>query len=387
MRICGDCKVTINRAAKLDKYPIPCIDELFASLAGGRTFSKLDLSHAYLQVPLDSASQNVTISTHRGLFIYTRLPFGIVSAPSIFQRAMENLLQGIPRVCVYLDDILVMGDTEQEHLANLAQVLGRLQDAGMRLKREKCAFLLPSVAYLGHVISADGLHTSDSKVEAIVDAPDPKNLTELCSFLGMVNYYGKFLPNLATILGPLYKLLRRTSAWNWGPRQKKAYCHVKRLLKSSTLLTHFDDRLPVILECDASPYGVGAVLFHQMLDGGEKPIGFASRTLTKAEQNYSHLDKEALAIVFGVKKYHQYIYGRRFAIRTDHKPLTHIFSETRAYHLWPLVESSGGHSLWERTTIPFSSSKARPTLMQTHLVDSHSPLMTTLFRNLLRSYT
>ena len=163
-----------------------------------------------------------------------------------------------------------------------------------------------------------------------MDAPDPKNLTELRSFLGMVNYYGKFFSNLVTIIGPLYKLLRRTSAWNWGPRQKNLYCHVKRLLKSSTLLTYFNDRLPVILECDASPYGVGAVLSHQMPDGGKKPIGFVSRTLTKAEQNYSHLDKEALAIVFGVKIYHQYIYGRRFTIQTDHKPLTHIFSETWA---------------------------------------------------------
>ena len=230
-------------------------------------------------------------------------------------------------------------------------------------------------------------YTPDSKVEAIVDAPDPKNLTELRSFLGMVNYYGKFLPNLATILGPLYKLLRRTSVWNWGPRQKKAYCHVKRLLKSSTLLTHFDDRLPVILECDASPYGVGAVLSHQMPDRGEKPIGFASRTLTKAEQNYSHFDKEALAIVFGVKKYHQYIYGRRFAIRTDHKPLTHIFSETRAVPPMASGRIQRSALTLGRTTIPFSSNKARPTLMQTHLVDSHSPLMTTLLRNLLRSYT
>ena len=292
VRICGDYKVTINRAAKLEKYPIPRIDELFASLSGGKMFSKLDLSHAYLQVPLEEASQKyVTINTHKGLFVYTRLPFGIASAPSIFQRVMENLLQGIPRVCVYLDDILVTGATEQEHLANLAQVLQRIQDAGMRVKQQKCAFLLPSVAYLGHVISAEGLRTSEAKVEAIVDAPHPKNLTELRSFLGMVNYYGKFLPNLATKLSPLYKLLRQTSEWHWGPRQKKAFWHIKKLLKSNRVLTHFNDQLPLILECDASPYGLGAVLSHQLLDGSEKPVGFASRTLTKAEQNYSHLDK------------------------------------------------------------------------------------------------
>ena len=319
------------RSQRLEKYPIPRIEELFTSLAGGKTFSKLDLSHAYLQVLLDEASRRlVTINTHKGLFEYQRLLFGVASAPSIFQRVMENLLQGIPRVCVYLDDILVTGSTEEEHLANLAQVLSRLGTAGMRLKREKCAFMLGSVSYLGHVISNEGLSTGNLKVKAIVDAPDPKDVLELRSFLGMVNYYGKFLPNLATTLAPLYHLLRQSSVWQWGSKQKKAFHHVKKLLQSNRVLTHFDDQLPLLLECDASPYGLGAVLSHRMgSDGTERPVCFASRTLTKAEQNYSHLDKEAPAIIFGVKRYHQYLYGRQFEIKTDHKPLTHIFHESK----------------------------------------------------------
>ena len=146
---------------------------------------------------------------------------------------MENLFQGIPRVSVYLDNILVTGATEQEHLANLTQVLQHLQSAGMRLKSSKCAFLLSSLSYLGHVISAEGLRTAESKVQAVVDAPNPKNPSELRSFLGMVNYYGKFLPNLATTLAPLYKLLRQATAWKWGHPQKDAFCHVKKLLLSS----------------------------------------------------------------------------------------------------------------------------------------------------------
>ena len=210
--------VTINRAARLEKYPIPRIEELFSSLAGVKTFSKLDLSHAYLTVPLDEASrQLVTSNTHKGLFEYQRLPFGIASAPSIFQRVMENLLQRIPRVCVYLDDILITGSTEEEHLANLAQVLTRLGNAGMRLKREKCAFMLDSVSYLGHVISSEGLRTGDLKVTAIVDAPDPKDVSELRSFLGMVNYYGKFLPNPAVIR---HSLVRRWLQEGW-PEQAR----------------------------------------------------------------------------------------------------------------------------------------------------------------------
>ena len=238
MRICGDYKVTINRAERLEKYPIPRFEELFTSLAGGKTFSKLDLSHVYLQVLLDEASRRlVTINTHKGLFEYQRLPFGIASAPSIFQRVMENLLQGIPRVCVYLDDILVTGSTEEEHLANLAKVLSRLGTVGMRLKRDKCAFMLGSVSYLGHVISNEGLSTGNVKVKAVVNAPDPKDVSELRSFLGIVNYYGKFLPNLATTLAPLYNLLRQSSGWNWGSKQKKAFHHVKKLLLSKSSYT------------------------------------------------------------------------------------------------------------------------------------------------------
>ena len=181
----------------------------------GRGLQKLDLSHAYLQIPLDTPlCRLVTINTHKR-FKYTSLSFGIASAPSIFQRTMENILHGIPRVCVYLDDILVTGMTEQEHLTNLEQVLQRLESAGMMLKRPECAFHLESVSYLGHMISKEGLRTAESKVKPIVDAPDPKNLAELRSFLGMVNYYSKFLPNIAATLSPLYRLLRQSEGWHW----------------------------------------------------------------------------------------------------------------------------------------------------------------------------
>ena len=218
----------------MDQYPIPKIEDLFASLSGGKKFTKLDLSHAYQQVPLDEASQPmVTINTHKGLFKYNRLPFGVSSAPSIFQRIMETLLQGIPGVCVYIDDILVTGRSEEAHLEHLAEVLKRLESAGMKLKREKCAYLLPSVEYLGHTISEEGLRTAESKVDAIVRAPAPRNVTKLRSFLGLVNYYGKFLPNLATILSPLYALLQKNQKWDWGSGQAKAFQEVKTLLQSS----------------------------------------------------------------------------------------------------------------------------------------------------------
>lgn len=309
VRICGDYKVTVNKAAKLDRYPFPRIKDLFASLSGGKEFTKLDLSHAYQQVQLDEASrQYITINTHKGLFCYNRLPFGVSSAPSIFQRIMETLLQGIDGVSIYIDDILVTGKTTEEHLEHLAEVLKRLENAGMRLKKSKCVYLLPSVEYLGHDITRDGLRTADSKVEAIVRAPALKNITKLCSFLGLVNYYGKFLQNLATTLSPLYSLLQENKRWSWGRSQAEAFDAVKKLLLSSRVLVHFDDSLPLVLSCNASPYGIGAVLSHIMPNGDKHPVSFVSRTLTETEKKYAQLEKEALAIMYGVRKFHQYLY-------------------------------------------------------------------------------
>ena len=331
VRVCGDYKLTVNKVAKTEVYPIPRINEMFASLAGGLKFSKLDLSNAYQQIQLEEGSQKyVTVNTHKGLFQYKRLPFGVASAPALFQRTMESLLQGLPSVCVYIDDILLTGKDIEEHLHNLGEVLRRLEEAGMKVKREKCFFLLSEVEYLGHVISSAGLRPSEAKAAAITGAPAPTNETELKSFLGLVNYYAKFLPNLATVLAPLYHLLRKDVKWKWKSEQEAAFEEVKKLLKSSQLLVHFDSELPLILACDASPYGVGAVLSHRLKDGSEKPVAFASRTLARAEQNYSQLDKEALAVIFGVKHFHEYIYGRPFTILSDHKPLLRILSESKA---------------------------------------------------------
>ena len=172
------------------------VEDLFAILSGGCSFTKLNLAQAYQQIPLDESSkQYVTINTHKGLYRYNRLPFGVSAAPAIFQRTMENLLQGMPHVSIYLDDILVTGTSEADHLKTLDEVLNRLETAGLRLKQNKCAFLLPSVEYLGHRISAKGLQPTDEKVRAIEKAPTPSNVSQLRSFNGLVNYYCKFLPN------------------------------------------------------------------------------------------------------------------------------------------------------------------------------------------------
>ncbi len=212
MRVCGDYKITANRAILIDSYSLPRVDEIFSNLAGGKYFSKLDMSNAYLQLPLEETSQHlVAINTHKGLFKYNRLPFGVSSAQAIFQCSMETLLQGQEGVSVYLDNILVTGTSVPHHLENLTAVLMKLQDAGLRLNRKKCSFMHKSIEYLGHSLDSEGLHLTEEKVCAVRDAPVPTNLTQLRSFLGILNYYHKFLPNLSSKLNPLYILLSQHS--------------------------------------------------------------------------------------------------------------------------------------------------------------------------------
>lgn len=325
-RICGDFKVTLNPVLTVEQYPLPLIEDLFSGLAGGQKFSKIDLSQAYLQMHVEPKSQELlTIVTHKGLYRYKRLPFGITSAPALFQRAMDQILSGLSGVQCYLDDLLITGPDEQAHLRNLEATLKRLEDYGLKVRKDKCEFFRQSVEYLGHVIDSKGLHKAPSKVKAIVEAPSPTNVSQLRSFLGLLTYYAKFVSNLANRLKPLHELLNKSTKWNWTEKCEKAFKDVKLALIKSEALAHFDPKLPIQLACDASPYGVGAVVSHIMPSGEERPIAFASRTLSKAESNYAQIEREALSIVFGVKKFHQYLFGRKFTLLTDHRPLTSIF--------------------------------------------------------------
>ena len=198
--------------------------------------------------------------------------------------------------------------------------------AGLKLNKDKCEFLLPKVEYLGHLIDGNGLHPTKEKVRAIQEAPQPHNVAELRSFLGII------LPNLSTKLAPLYQLLKRGNRWQWGKSQADAFTVAKNALQNDTLLVHYNvnSNCQLVLACDASPYGLGAVLSHIMDDGQERPIAYASRTLTAAEKNYSQLEKEALGVVFGVQKFHNYLYGREFIIESDHRPLAFIFNGQKA---------------------------------------------------------
>jgi hypothetical protein len=192
----------------------------------------------------------------------------------------------------------------------------------------KCSFLQDSVVYRGHEISKEGLQKTKDKVEAVVNTPAPRNITQLRALLGLVNYHHKFLPNLATEIRPLNELLEDRK-WVWNERCNRAFLKVKDMITSDVVMTHYDPNLPVRLACDASPYGLGSVLSHVMTDGTERPVAFASRSFTKSERNYAQIDKEALGIVWSVKKFYTYLFGRSFTLVTYHQPLTSIFSPNK----------------------------------------------------------
>ncbi|XP_053618601.1 uncharacterized protein K02A2.6-like [Plodia interpunctella] len=330
LRICGDYKVTINPILKRDHYPLPRIEELFAKLCNGDEFTKIDLRHAYEQILLEPDSQKfTTITTHVGTFAYRRTPYGLSCVPEQFQKIMEETLHGIPGTVVFLDDICITGGDRHAHMRNLRAALDRLRLMGLTVKLEKCSFLTKSVKYLGFIIDKNGLHPDPDKLDAISRIPTPTDVTQLKSFLGLLNYYGKFIPNLSSLLHPLHNLLKKDTPWDWNSQCIKAFEKAKTCLLSDKVLAHYEEGRPLVLSVDSSAYGVGAVLAHSYPDGGERPVSCASRTLNEAERNYSQLDKEALAIYYGVLKHHQYLFGRRFTLRSDHKPLTYIFGDKK----------------------------------------------------------
>ena len=264
---------------------------------------------------MDPESQQfVTINMHRGLYCFKRLPFGIASSPALFQRTMDIILQGLDHVASIQDDILITGKDDDEHIKNLDSVLSRLDHYGLRLQLSKCKFMQKSVTYMGCVISASGISPTEEKVEAIKQAPRPENLTQLRAFLGMINYHGKFIRNLSSILQPLNQLLQGNQEFKWSPRCEEAFKKAKDSLSSSNVLVHYDPSLPVILESDASQYGIGAVIFHRFPNGDERPIAYASRSLNSSEKNYSQIEKEGLTIIFGVTKFYMYLFGRKITL-------------------------------------------------------------------------
>lgn len=331
IRLCIDCRVTINKFIVTEHYPIPKIDDIFASLSNfANYFCVIDLKGAYQQLTVSEESREfLTINTIKGLFQYTKLPFGISNSPSIFQAVMDQILVNIKGVFCYLDDILVAGKTQEECKSTLFVVLERLNKHNVIINIDKCKFIEKSVKYLGHVLTEGGISPNKDKVKAIVDAPIPKNLQQLQSYLGLLNYYSRYIPNLSSELKYLYRLLQKDVKYLWDSNCQLSFEKTKDLLLNHVVLEYFDPDKPIIVAADASPYGVGAVLSN-VVNGVERPVFFVSSTLSPAEVNYSQIHREALAIMFAVRKFHNYLYGQQqFIIYTDNKGISEIFNPNK----------------------------------------------------------
>lgn len=325
LRICVDMR-RANMAIERENHPLPTMDDFLPQLNGAKVFSKLDVKQAYHQVEISPASREITtFMTRKGLYRYTRLMFGITCAPEMFQKLMEQILSGCDGVLIYIDDIVVHAPNKELHDMRLRKVLDRLREFDVLLNKEKCVFGVSQIKFVGHIFTAFGVTPIHDHLSAVRNFREPVMNEEVRSYLGLVNYVGKFIPNLATISEPLRRLTKKGSVFEWGQEQKESFEQLRESLLKHSVLGYYDvdDRTQVI--ADASPVGLGAVLI-QFKASDSRIISFANRSLTSPERNYAQTEKEALALVWAVERFHYFLFGRQFELVTDHKALETLFA-------------------------------------------------------------
>ena len=327
VRWCIDYR-KLNSATKRDAYPLPRIDSCLDCLSSARIFSTLDLQSGYWQLEVAEEDRHKTaFITKYGLFEYRKMPFGLCNAPSSFQRCMELVLKGLQwkTLLIYLDDVIIYTATMDSHLEQLDVVLTRLQEAGLKLKPSKCDLIKSSVLYLGHVVSKDGLQPNPKIVESVLEWKVPTNVKETQQFLGLCNYYRRFIKNFSKIAAPLHKLTHKNSAFVWTQEASNSFETLKKLLCSTPILGYPNPEGQYILDTDASDVGIGGVL-SQMQDGQERVLSYASKKLDVHQTRYSTTRKELLAVITFITQFRHYLLGRKFLLRTDHGSLRWLFS-------------------------------------------------------------
>jgi hypothetical protein len=322
LRLCVDYR-RLNAITTPDAYPLPRMDDLLQTSTKIGCISTMDLQAGYWQVSVRTQDRDKTaFICPFGLFRFTRMPFGLRNAPATFQRLMDRFKAGLPALTLlaYLDDLVLLSATRQDHLKQLELVFEHLRRFKLRMKRDKCFFGCPEVRYLGHRISANGIVPDPDKVLAITRMPPPSNLKHAHTFLQTCSWFRKFIPNFATIAKPLSDLLKKNADWNWGPAQQEAFEALKDRLTTAPILQQAEWTKPFLLRTDASSHAIGAALL-QWEENEEKPIEYASRLLTAPERNYTTTEREALAIVWAVNKFRGYIGENTTVVITDHQPL------------------------------------------------------------------
>ena len=327
VRVCVDL-TAVNKSVQREIHPMASVDDSLAKLGSCKStyFTKLDANSGFWQIPLDQESRLLTtFLTPWGRFSFNRIPFGISSASEIFQRMMSEVLEGLDGVICHMDDILIHSPTYEDHVKQVRAVLQRLSEVGITLN-SKCEFFKQRIKFLGYLVDASGRHADPDKTSAITEFPAPTNLTELQRFMGTVNRLGKFVPSLADLTEPMRQLMRKESAWYWGPDQDRSFQKVKEVLVSPEVLAHYNPQLPTIVAADASCVGIGAVLMQIQENGKRRPVAYASRSLTDTERRYATIEKEALAATWACEKFSDYVTGLDFLLETDHKPLVPLLS-------------------------------------------------------------
>ena len=325
IRMCLDMR-RANEAIIRGRHPIPTVDELLHNMNGSKVFSKLDLKWGYHQLELTPESRDITtFATHCGLYRYKRLLFGVCSASEQYQHEIASALAGIEGADNISDDIIVHGPDQETHDQRLHEVMKRLRDGGLTLNPDKCQFNMDRLIFMGILLSEKGIGPTQDRVKAVVEAREPQNMSEIKSFLGLVGFSSRFIPQFATISEPLRKLTRKGVPFVFGGEQRKAFNVLKQSLTEAATLAYFDKNAPTQVIADASPVGLGAVLV-QGPPGNMTPVCYASRSLTECERRYSQTEREALGLVWACEKFHAYVYGMKFDLVTDHKPLEVIYS-------------------------------------------------------------
>jgi len=340
-RFCLDFR-KVNSVSKKDAYPLPNMNGILDKLRSARYISTIDLSQAYFQIPLAKDSREITAFSvpGKGLYHFTRMPYGLTGAPATFQRLLDKLIgpEMEPHAFAYLDDIVIVTATFEEHLEWLDRVLNKISAAELTINPEKCEFCRSQVRYLGFIVQRGGLTVDPDKVKPILEYPPPRNLKQLRRFLGMSSWYRRFVPQFATVSEPLTRLLKKNQRWEWGGEQEDAFEHIRARLLSAPTLSCPDFEVPFALQTDASSVGLGAVLT-QSINDVENVVAFASRALSEPEKRYSVTEQECLAVVWAIKKFRPYLEGYKFTVITDHSSLRwlhHLKNPTGRLARWAL---------------------------------------------------
>ena len=326
-RFCIDYR-KLNKITKRDVYPLPRIDDTLNALTGAKWFSSIDLASGYWQIEMNEEDKEKTaFVTRNGLYEFNVMPFGLTNAPATFQRLMDMVLAGYKwkKVLVYFDDILIYSDGSfEKHLDDLSEIMDILIAAELKAKAKKCTFAAKEVHFLGHIVSGEGIKVDPAKVAKIKQWPVPRTVKQVESFIGLASYYRRFVPDFATISAPINSLKQKNKKWNWTDECQRAFELLKQKLCEAPIVRCPNNSYTYVLQTDASQVGIGAVLSQRTPNGEEYVIEYASRTLNKAERNYSTIEKECLAIIWAVCHFRVYLFGIDFIIQSDHKPLRYL---------------------------------------------------------------